>query len=375
MIRSNAPFSRWVMEGYSTDRIHGDRMMNESSRMKMTLADIAEVLSGTVIGDETVMIGDVRGIDEAGQGDITFITNPKYRNKLEITGASAVLVSPDVKASSKNLVIVSDPYRAFASLLGLFYPEEREPPGISDRAFIGEAVEIGADAVVYPGVYIGRGARIGRGVTLHPGVCIGNAVEIGDGSTLYPNVTVYRRCRIGSRVILHAGVVVGSDGFGFTDPGRENGKVPQTGIVQIDDDVEVGANTTIDRGTMGATWIKRGTKIDNLVQIAHNVVIGEYSIIVAQVGISGSTKMGNRVIVGGQAGIVGHVEIGDSVMIAARSGIHEDVSSGQIVSGAPHMPHQKWLRVQGCVAQLPDMRRKLKFLEEKIAALEKKGTS
>jgi UDP-3-O-[3-hydroxymyristoyl] glucosamine N-acyltransferase len=348
-------------------------MKNESGRMKMKLRDIAELLNGTVIGDDTVMIGAVRGIDEAGQGDITFIANPKYKSKLEITGASAVLVSPAVRESAKNLVVVPDPYKAFACLLGLFYPEEQEVPGVSEKAFIGEGAEIDADAAIYPGVYVGRNARIGKRVTLYPGVCVGNEVEIGDESTLYPNVTVYRRCKIGRRVVLHAGVVVGSDGFGFTDPGRENGKVPQTGIVQIDDDVEVGANTTIDRGTLGKTWIKRGAKIDNLVQIAHNVVIGEYSIVVAQVGISGSTKVGNSVIIGGQAGIVGHIEIGDGVMIAARSGIHEDVSSGQIVSGAPHMPHQKWLRVQGCIAQLPEMRRKLKSLEEKIEALEKQG--
>lgn len=343
--------------------------------MEMRLREIAELFDGTVIGDDAVMIDNVRGIDEAGDGDITFIANPKYKKKMEYTGASAILVSPspDVRESAKNLVVVQDPYKAFARLLELFYPEDKEIPGTSDRASIGEGTEIGENVTIHPGVTVGRGVRIGRGVTLHPGVCIGNNVEIGEDSILYPNVTIYRKCRLGKRVILHAGVVIGSDGFGFTDPGRENRKIPQVGIVQIDDDVEVGANTTIDRGTLGKTWIKRGTKIDNLVQIAHNVVIGENSIVVAQVGISGSTKLGNSVVIGGQAGIVGHIEIGDGVMIAARSGVHEDVSSGQIVSGTPHMPHRKWLRTQACVAQLPEMRRTLKSLEEKIEALEKKS--
>ena len=353
--------------------INYDNERDENNRMEMQLRKIAELLNGTVIGDDTVLIDNVRGIDEAGEGDITFIANPKYKNKLEYTGASAVLVSPAVRESAKTLVVVQDPYNAFARLLELFYPEDKEIPGISDQSSIGEGTEIGDNVTIYPGVSVGHGARIATGVILYPGVCIGNNVEIGEDSILYPNVTVYRKCRIGQRVILHAGVVVGSDGFGFTDPGRENRKIPQVGIVQIDDDVEVGANTTIDRGTLGTTWIKRGTKIDNLVQIAHNVVIGENSIVVAQVGISGSTKLGNSVIIGGQAGIVGHIEIGDGVMIAARSGVHEDVSSGQIVSGAPHMPHQKWLRTQACIAQLPEMRRALKSLEEKIEALEKQS--
>ena len=183
--------------------------------------------------------------------------------------------------------------------------------------------------------------------------------------------SVYRRCRIGKRVILHAGVVVGSDGFGFAQPGRENIKIPQVGIVQIDDDVEIGANTTIDRGTIDKTWIQRGVKIDNLVQIAHNVVIGEYSVIVAQVGISGSTTLGRGVIVGGQAGVVGHIDIGDHVMVGAKAGIHEDVPSRQVVSGSPHLPHQKWLRVQACVAQLPEMRTKVASLLKRLEELEK----
>jgi UDP-3-O-[3-hydroxymyristoyl] glucosamine N-acyltransferase len=346
--------------------------MKGTGNTSRSLQEVAQFLGGEVIGDETITLYDVRGIDEAGEGDITFIANPRYKSKLEETGASAVLVSSEITTSTKNLLIVDDPYRALARLLSLFYPEEKDPVMVSQGAHIDESAGIAEGVTIYPGVYVGKNAQIEKGVILYPGVCIGNHVVIGEDSILHPNVTVYRKCRIGKRVILHAGVVVGSDGFGFANPGVENFKVPQVGIVQIDDDVEVGANTTIDRGTLGKTWIKSGVKIDNLVQIAHNVIIGENSIIVAQVGISGSSKLGNRVIVGGQAGLVGHIEIGDNVMVAARSGVHDDVEPNSIISGTPHMPHQKWLRLQACIPKLPEMRKELKSLVKRTEELEKK---
>lgn len=336
------------------------------------LREVAKFLGGTVIGDETVTIYNIRGIEEAEEGDLTFIANPRYKNKLEETGASAVLVSPDVKKSGRNLVVVENPYLALAKALSLFYPEERDSVRVSEDAYISEGAIIAEDATVYPGVYVGKNARIEKGVILYPGVFVGNHVVIDENSILYPNATVYRKCRIGKRVILHAGVVVGSDGFGFANPGKDNLKVPQTGIVQIDDDVEIGSNTTIDRGTLGKTWIKKGTKIDNLVQIAHNVVIGENSIVVAQVGISGSSRLGKSVIIGGQAGLVGHIEVGDNVMVAAQSGVHDDVEPNQIISGSPHMSHGKWLRTQACIPKLPEMRKTIKSLSKKIEALEEK---
>ncbi|MEA3470369.1 MAG: UDP-3-O-(3-hydroxymyristoyl)glucosamine N-acyltransferase, partial [Thermodesulfobacteriota bacterium] len=298
------------------------------------LHEIAEYLGATVVGDGDVEIHDIRSIDEAEEGDLTFIANPKYRKKLESTGASAVIVGHDTGASDKNLLVVDDPYASMARALALFYPEETPLRGISEDAFIESDAKIAEGTVVYPGVYIGKNVRVGRGTVLYPGVSVGNNSVIGEDSVLYPNVTLYRKCRIGNRVILHAGVVVGSDGFGFANPGRENLKVPQVGFVQIDDDVEVGSNCTIDRGTLGKTWIKQGVKIDNLVQIAHNVVIGENSIIVSQVGISGSTKLGKSVILGGQAGLVGHISIGDNVMVAAQSGVHKDIAPNQIISGS-----------------------------------------
>lgn len=340
--------------------------------MTRTLGEIASHVGGTVIGDGQVQVRHIRGLQEAGEGDLTFFTNPRYRSLLETTRASAILVPKGLDIPGKNLVVADDPYFAFARLLDLFYPEKRPAPGISREAWISPDATVGEGATVYPGAYIGEKARVGRGTILFPGVFVGDEVEIGEDSVLYPNVTIYRRCRLGNRVVLHAGVVVGSDGFGFAGPGRENRKVPQTGIVQIDDDVEIGANTTIDRGTLDKTWIKRGVKIDNLVQIAHNVIIDEYSVIVAQVGISGSSKLGRGVIVGGQVGIVGHIEIGDHVMVAAKSGIHKSVPAHEIVSGYVQMPHREWLKTLACFPKLPEMRKTLADIRKRIEKLEEK---
>jgi UDP-3-O-[3-hydroxymyristoyl] glucosamine N-acyltransferase len=340
--------------------------------VKKTLSDIAELLGGNVSGDGGIVIERIRGIDEAGEGDLTFVANPKYRNKLETTGASAVLVAPATACAGKNLLIVEDPYIALGRLLALFHPEEQETAGIRENACIEAGADVSPEAVVYPGVHICHGARIERRAVLYPGVFIGRDASVGEESILYPRVTIYRRCLIGRRVVLHAGVVVGSDGFGFARPGVENLKIPQVGYVQIDEDVEIGANTTIDRGTLGRTWIQRGVKIDNLVQIAHNVVIGEHSIIVAQVGISGSTQLGKGVVIGGQAGLVGHIRIGDRVMVAAQSGVHKDIPPHQIVAGTPHMPHREWLKIEACRPKLPKMRETIATLRRRVAALEER---
>ena len=340
--------------------------------MGKTLFEIATYLRATVVGDGNVEIRDIKGLDEAGEGDLAFLANPKYRKKIASTAASAILVSAPVEGTGKNFIVVKDPYGAFARLLSLFYPEEREFAGVSPDAFVDPDAVVAEGATVYAGAFVGRAARVGRGSVLYPGVYLGPGAAVGEDSILYPNVTVYRRCLIGSRVILHAGVVVGSDGFGFANPGAENLKVPQVGIVQIDDDVEIQANTTIDRGTLGKTWIQRGAKIDNLVQIAHNVVIGENSIVVAQVGISGSTRLGKRVIIGGQAGLVGHIHIGDNVMIAARAGINKDIPASRIMSGTPAIPHQEWLRLNAHIMRLPEMHKTVQELRKKIEELEKK---
>ncbi len=336
-----------------------------------TLEEIARIVDGQVRGDGSVRIDGIRPLQEAGGGDLSFLANPRYKRQIETTKAVAILVGRDVRADGKNLLVVPDPYRTLGVLMRLFYPPETHAAGVSPSAVVEEGAEVSAEATLCPHVYVARGAKIMRRAVLHPGVYIGEEAVVEEDSILHPNVAVYRGCRIGKRVILHAGVVVGSDGFGFAAPGTNNEKIPQIGIVQIDDDVEIGANTTIDRGTFGRTWIRQGAKIDNLVQVAHNVVIGENSIVAAQTGISGSAKIGRGVLVGGQTGIVGHITIGDGSMIAARSGIHKDVPPGSVVAGAPHKPHREWLRTEACIAKLPELRRTLLNLEKKVEAMGK----
>lgn len=341
--------------------------------MKITLREIAKLLDGTFTGNGDTVIENIRPIDEAGVGDITFVTNRKYFKKIKTTKASAILVSPQVPANGRNLVVTADPYTGVGKLLALFYPQEQGFYGISPDAYIEKGAIVSDQATVFPRAYVSAGARIEKGAVIYPGVFVGQNAMVGEDSILYANVTVHHDCILGKRVILHSGAVIGGDGFGFASPGKSNFKIPQVGFVQIDDDVEIGSNTTIDRGTMGKTWIGRNVKIDNLVQIAHNVVVGENSVITSQVGISGSTNLGNSVIVGGQTGIVGHINIGNNVMIAAGSGIHKDIDSGQIVAGNTQLPHLQWLKVEACRAKLPEMRetiqelkRKIEFLEEKI---------
>jgi UDP-3-O-[3-hydroxymyristoyl] glucosamine N-acyltransferase len=319
------------------------------------------------------MINDIRSIEEADEGDITFIANKKYLKKLTTTKASAVLVSPQIAAEGKNLIVVDNPYAALGKLLAHFYPLEHGRSGISKDAHIEDGAIVSPEATLFPRVFIGGGAKIGKGTVIYPGVFIGRNTSIGENSIIYANVTVYHSCVIGNRVIMHSGAVIGADGFGFASPGVSNIKIPQVGFVQIDDDVEIGANTTIDRAALGRTWIQRNVKIDNQVQIAHNVVIGENSAITAQVGISGSTKLGKGVMVGGQTGMVGHINIGDNVMIAAGAKIHKDIKSGEIVGGAPQMPYKEWLQVEACRSKLPEMRKTLNELVKKMEEFQKKS--
>jgi len=343
--------------------------------MEKKLSEIAALIGGTIQGDETVIIKNLRPIDEAGEHDLAFIANMKYFKMLATTGASAVLAPPGTTADGKNLILVKDPYAAFARLLGVFYPQDHGRTGVSPEAYIEAGAEVSDRATVFPRSFISAGAKIAAGAVIYPGVFIGRNVSVGENSILYANVSVYAGCIIGKRVILHSGVVIGADGFGFATPGADNAKVPQVGIVQIDDDVELGANTTVDRATMGKTWIQRNVKIDNLVQVAHNVVIGENSAIAAQTGISGSTKIGKSVMIGGQVGIVGHISIGDRVMIGASSGVHKDIPAGQIGGGAPFLPRKEWLKIEMTKLKLPDMRANLDKLVKQVEKLEEKINS
>ena len=343
--------------------------------MKKKLKELAEWVGGKIIGDGEVEIFGVASIDEAKIGEITFIANPKYLAKISVTNASAIIVSPEITRAEKPLLCVSNPQLAFAKVVGLFSSQPYQPKGVDPHAWVSPTAQLGRDLTIYPFVYIGDGCRIGDRVTLYPGVSIGEDSSIGEESVIYPNVSIYPKAIIGKRVILHSGVVVGSDGFGYVKDGRKNVKIPQVGIVEIEDDVEIGANTTIDRAALGKTIIGRGVKIDNLVQVAHNVVIGEDSIIVAQVGISGTTKIGRNVVLAGQVGIVDHVEIGDNVMVGAQSGVPYDLAPNQGYTGSPALPHREFLRTITVFPKLPEMRKTLLDIEKRLKELEKRSFS
>ena len=341
--------------------------------MQRTLKDIADLLGATVAGNEKAVIRDIRPIEEARDGDLTFVADHKHARYPATTKATAILVSPKTQASGKNLILCDDPYAAFGKILAVFYPVDHGTAGIHPDAFIEDGALVSPEAVVHPRCFIGRGARIDPGTVLYPGVFIGRGASVGENSVLYPNVCVYASCVIGKRVILHAGVVIGADGFGFAAPGISNVKTPQVGIVQIDDDVEIGANSTVDRATMGKTWIQRNVKIDNLVQVAHNVVIGENTAIAAQVGISGSTTIGRSVLIGGQAGIVGHIAIGDNARIGAGASIHKDIPAGMVGGGTPFLPYRDWMKVELTKTKLPEMRAQIQDLMKKMERLSQSG--
>jgi UDP-3-O-[3-hydroxymyristoyl] glucosamine N-acyltransferase len=342
-----------------------------------TLSELAQHVGGRVIGDGRILIRKVAPIEEAGPGEITFLANPQYTSFLASSRASAIIVGPGVGAESSvdrgtGYLEATDPYVAFAKILQLFNPPASHGQQISAQAVIDATADLAADVMVFPYVFAGKGTRVGNRTVLHPGVFLGEDVQIGQDCVLHPNVVVYDRCRIGNRVILHAGVVIGSDGFGYAGEGEQRIKIPQVGIVEIEDDVEIGANTTVDRGTLGRTVIRRGSKIDNLVQIAHNVIVGENSIIAAQTGIAGSTRIGKGVMMAGRVGIINHVTIGDGAKIGPGSGILRSVPPGAIrSSGLDAAPHRDWLKVVTLLPQLPKLWTTVRHLEKKVQALVK----
>lgn len=345
-----------------------------------SLADLAELVGGRVIGDPDAVIERVSSIEEAGPGDITFLAHPRYRRYLASCRASAVIVADEpVTPPALNFLRVAEPHRAFARIHGLFNPPATHPAGISPMAVVDPTAVIGAEAVLYPHCYVGRNARVGEKTVLMPGVAVAAGAQLGKGCVLHPNVTIAERCRIGDGVILHAGVVIGSDGFGYAGHGRQRLKVPQAGIVELADDVEVGANTTVDRATIGSTRIGAGTKIDNLVQIGHNVMVGERCLIVAQTGIAGSAVVGDDVVLAGQVGIKDHVEIGDRSVIGPKSNVLQSVPPGSLLSGLVEAaPHKQWLRVMRLLPRLPALWRRVSEIERRIhmpASREDKGVS
>ncbi len=340
--------------------------------MEVTLSKLARIAGGEVVGDPDLCIDGIASLEEAGPSHIAFLANPRYAPFVKSSKAGAIIVSPEWKDLDKNLLVCKDPYLAFAKISAYFSQREKPPLGVSHEAVLEPDVTVGQDVSVYPLAYISSGSRIGDRTEIYPGVYIGRNVQIGSECTIYPNVTILDGTLIGNRVIVHSGTVIGSDGFGYAPSPEGYFKIPQNGIVQIDDDVEIGANCTIDRATFGKTWIKRGTKIDNLVQIAHNVQVGEHCAIVSQVGISGSTKIGNQVILAGQVGVAGHLSIGDGVRVGAQSGIAHSISPGKDMSGSPAIDHRTWLKCSAIYPRLPRMRGELRELKKRIEFLEKK---
>lgn len=335
----------------------------------ISLGEIAEKIGGDLHGDKDQPISGVSGIKEAREGQITFVVSSQLLKHLRECRASAVIVGkgqPEEALHGKSFIVVDNPPFAALKVIEIF----SEPPltvrGTSPSAFVSKGAEISDQALILPFAFIGENAVIADNVIIYPFVSVGADVRINEGCILYPNVTVYRGVTLGKRVIVHAGSVLGSDGFGYAWNGSEHVKIPQIGTLVIEDDVEIGANSAIDRASLNSTVIGRGTKIDNLVQIAHNVSVGANSIIVSQVGIAGSSTIGKNVILGGQAGVRDHVAVGDNVRAAGGTGITKDVPPNSTISGLPHMNHREWLRLQTYLKKLPDIADRLRRVEEQL---------
>ncbi len=338
----------------------------------MKLEEIADLVGGTVRGDGALEIQGVAGIEDAREDDITFVTQKKYVDSLKRSKAAAVLVAREID-TGKAQVITANPTLAFARLLNTFHPPRPSRPGIDDRAVIGENVMLGQNVTLSPFVWVGNNVTIGDHTVLHPGVVVGDDSQIGHHTTLHPQVTLYPETVVGNHVILHAGVVVGADGFGYTpDEQGRHYKIPQVGRVILEDHVEVGANTCIDRATQGATRIGEGTKIDNLVQVAHNCTLGDHSILVAQVGLAGSCTLGHHVTLAGQVGLADHVTIGPQAILAAQSGTFRDIEEKGVYGGSPSVPLNTWKKYVTVLPKLPDLTRKVKDLEARLNAIENK---
>jgi len=337
-----------------------------------TLREVAEIVDGVVVGDENLQVARIAPINVAQPGDLTFIANPKYLAGLKDSRASAVIVAPGVDAGAMPAIVCKNPYLAFAKALTFLQVRRPASAGVIPGATVAASARLGADVTIHPGCVIGERVRIGRGTIIYPNTVLYDDVSIGEDCIVHAGVVVREGCRIGNRVILQPMAVIGSDGFGFAPDGDRYFKIPQVGIVEIEDDVEIGSATCIDRAALGVTRIRRGVKIDNLVQIGHNVVIGEDTVIVAQVGIAGSTETGCHCTFGGQVGIAGHLKIGDRVTIGAQSGVAGRIESDQVLSGSPAIPHREWLKASMSFAKLPEIRKEVIRLQRQLEELESK---
>jgi len=341
----------------------------------MKLSELAGLLGAELSGSGETEITGAAGVREAGEGHITFITGKNYLKDLEHSRASAVLVPTDIPVMPLPMLRVKNPRLSFSRAIELFYVKPYSPAGISDRASVGKDVTIGEDCSICPFAVLADMVRIGDRVTIYPGVFVGQGSVIDDDSVLYANASIGHKISVGKRVIIHSGTVIGSDGFGFVTEGGTHHKIPQVGGVIIEDDVEIGANCSIDRATLGNTLIKKGTKLDNQVHVAHNVTIGEHCLIAGQVGIAGSSTLGNYVVFGGQVGVADHTVLGDRVMAGGKAVITKDVEAGQIIAGFNAMPIREWLKVQAVLPKLPELKKTIAKLEKKLQELDEKTSS
>lgn len=338
--------------------------------MKKTVQELAALIDGTVIGDGTRSIEDVKGLAEAGMTDITFAVHP-YTEYLPQVHAGAVIVETEVPAGDNTLIVTENPRLAFSQLLVLFHPRQSIEAGIHSTAIVDDSAVIGNGTAVMAYSVIGKNVTIGEDCTIYPYVFIGDNVTIGKGTSVFPGAVIHENTVVGERNVIRAHAVLGGEGFGFATKDGKHTHIPQIGNVVLGDDVEVGSCSCIDNAALGSTLVKRGTKIDNLVHLGHNVEIGEDCFIIAQTGIAGSTKAGNNCIFAGQTGVAGHITIGDNVVFAGKTGVTGNVKSGQIYAGYPGRPHMEWKRTSVYMRNLPKLAKKVKEMEKQIAQLEK----
>ena len=338
---------------------------------RLTLRELAERLGCRLEGDGSVEIGRIAALEAAGPGDVSFLSNPKYAPQLGTTRASAVIVGEDAAPAPCPMLRARDPYLAFAAAAALLAPDDRPAPGVSPSAHVDAGAAIGPSCHVGAFASVGEGAVIGARTIIHPHAVVYPGVVIGDDCVVHAHASIRERCRIGNRVIIQNGAVIGSDGFGFAPrPDGSFQKIPQAAPVVIEDDVEIGANTAIDRPAVGETRIQAGTKIDNLVQVAHGVRVGRNVMLVAQVGIAGSTTIGDSSVLAGQVGVAGHLHIGKGTKATAQTGIPNSLPDGSFVSGYPAIDNREWLKSSAVFRRLPEMKRALATLEKRLAGLE-----
>lgn len=346
-------------------------MTQKPLRLPIPLRMLAEVVKGKVIGDAEVLITGVSAVESAQNGDLVFAWTKRHAEQAFTSPAAAVVVPSEFVRPEKPCLIVDNPRLAMAVILEWLFPPAPMPAHVSPQAIVEDDVQLGERVFVGAFAFIGEGSIIGDGTVIFPHAYIGRCVRIGSQCRIYPFATLYDGVMLGNRIIVHAGAIVGKDGFGFVWDGHRHRRIPQIGTVVIEDDVEIGANVCIDRATLGETRIRRGTKIDNLVQIAHNCTLGENCVLAGQVGLSGSVTVGNNVVMGGQVGIAGHLRIGDGAMLLGRSGLMKDVPPKTQWAGYPARPRMEWLRVEAALSELPEALHLLRQLIKRLEALEK----